>query len=912
MDAYSLRDMNYMQKSFHEILSSELRREVVLVVPEEKKFTSESYYNPQENITRGKDEEIVNLNFNMENKKYNLIDPSDTWKKIENNRRWPYSPVGLVISKFGTPENYLEKIGTGTLIGPDVVLTSSNNIYSDMEVSNNKKLGEAFEVKFYACFNAERGIYCKVMSWKFPHEVESAEKNQIKLKEKLKEREKMNFNLDDKRFKKIPNNPKTLKMKDINSSYKGRASEDQAIYMINVINSYYNYRSKSSNNKELNKSISPIKSNRVRNEENYYYNFMNPSKLKTQNNNYSNNNSFFEKSENEKSMFTNNLNNTNFSSRLEKNSNYDFKNKLTNKDNSFLIELSKNKSEQMQCRYNFAVLFLEKTIGNTVGYFGLKDLSDIIIDENSNLYFEIACYPKDKAEIDFTHVKESSNERNNNNGDCIRNSALVNLSFKNKCMSPVLNNKRRTSDLVTPNKNDINYSLINNRECKNKLFLYSNRIDITTDLSCRGDLITYNINTCDGISGAGLFYRKNSEIFLVGLHIKGYGKFENVALLLTKDKINIISEWITQQNKKFISQNEEYLLNLESLVTKYGEEILYPVAKKMKYLTQLNLRNNSLSFESIVLISYNLQNLKKINLSNNCLNDESISIVAKNLCELNDLNLNFNDITDIGCSSICNNLIKVKKLFLCANHLSSDSGINIGKSLTMLDALDLGYNMIGSLGANAVGKSLNNLIYLNLTKNDISDDGVIEIAKNSKCLMYLYLDDNNIGNNGFENICKYLSSLVDLSISRNLITEKGFNNINRINNISSLEIGCNRIQDSGVKLISIYLTKLSYLGLDANQISDAGVSEICKYLAKYEILESLSLNDNDITNKGIIQISNNLFSLNKLNLFKTNVEANDINLLLLNLKKLNHLGVEEGKIVESMKMRYRKILKFEY
>ncbi len=100
------------------------------------------------------------------------------------------------------------------------------------------------------------------------------------------------------------------------------------------------------------------------------------------------------------------------------------------------------------------------------------------------------------------------------------------------------------------------------------------------------------------------------------MHIKGFGKFENTGILITNEKINIIKEWIEDYNKRFINIKEEYSLDLSNEISKYGEEILYSVSKKMAYITQLNLSYNNLLLEDIVLISFNLKKLTSLNISN--------------------------------------------------------------------------------------------------------------------------------------------------------------------------------------------------------------------------------------------------------------------------------------------------------
>ncbi len=97
----------------------------------------------------------------------NLLHPLDNRKNVSLNKKiqFPYSAFGLVKAKFGKKDSPIEKISTGTLIGPDIVLTSASNI-----ISYNKKLGEAYEIDFWGAFDGYEGVKCTVKEWKIPYE----------------------------------------------------------------------------------------------------------------------------------------------------------------------------------------------------------------------------------------------------------------------------------------------------------------------------------------------------------------------------------------------------------------------------------------------------------------------------------------------------------------------------------------------------------------------------------------------------------------------------------------------------------------------------------------------------------------------------------------------------------------------
>lgn len=380
---------------------------------------------------------------------------------------------------------------------------------------------------------------------------------------------------------------------------------------------------------------------------------MKASFMKTEYNDYTKekeNNSkspFIRKQNNIHTKSNENLTNSNsvnfFKNTFKENSNFNFSNnennnqKASSKKNlsasieknekDHLQEIAQNKLQKDFYRYNFVVCFLDKEIGNELGFFGLSDLADLDFNGEEDLFFELAAYPMDKLEVYSEAVKrkqttesneaatatafaiESENNYNNNNKETPKKrSILETLSNKDYINNNNNNNheltkgpKRESStrksvspiktEFTSPNEesnfNNNNKKTENKTTAKTKLCLHSASINITKELKHKADLISYNhISSCEGMSGGAIFFRKQTQIYLVGLHIKGFGKFENTGILINKDKINIISEWISEHNKKFLSLKQDYILNLSNnSLAKYGKEILYSVCKKMPYLT---------------------------------------------------------------------------------------------------------------------------------------------------------------------------------------------------------------------------------------------------------------------------------------------------------------------------------------
>lgn len=209
MEPYSLKDTLKNERIYHNFISSNLRSEKTEIYPTNRIFDSKSFQNPNLNLSaKSKNNKEITekqfeksiLNFssfnNFNKKKETLFDEAfNNLKKIENNNKlWPYSAIGLITAKFGNKDNPLKRIGTGVLIGPDILLTSAVNLFSDFEIgSSGKKLGEAFEACFYAGFDGESGIKCKITEWRFPYEFENVEQFNKINSELYKQKEKFNF-----------------------------------------------------------------------------------------------------------------------------------------------------------------------------------------------------------------------------------------------------------------------------------------------------------------------------------------------------------------------------------------------------------------------------------------------------------------------------------------------------------------------------------------------------------------------------------------------------------------------------------------------------------------------------------------------------------------------------------------------
>jgi len=75
----------------------------------------------------------------------NIVNPVDGRKRVQMTGQWPYSVHGVLATKF----NGVTCWGTGTLIGPNIVLTAAHNLYN----YNSKAFPDIGSVQFLPAVN---------------------------------------------------------------------------------------------------------------------------------------------------------------------------------------------------------------------------------------------------------------------------------------------------------------------------------------------------------------------------------------------------------------------------------------------------------------------------------------------------------------------------------------------------------------------------------------------------------------------------------------------------------------------------------------------------------------------------------------------------------------------------------------
>jgi len=241
---------------------------------------------------------------------------------------------------------------------------------------------------------------------------------------------------------------------------------------------------------------------------------------------------------------------------------------------------------------------------------------------------------------------------------------------------------------------------VRNKGCFGKFFEMWGMKGRVSGIDQARSLFSYEIDTNAGQSGSGVFYQKDGNYYVCGIHVMGFEN-TNQATFLTRKIYEQIYIWIQQVVSK------EYLYLLE------------PVDE---------LRFSGLKFDrecASLLIKFRLNNLQTLDLHDLGIGAEGVRILAKSDCwvNLSKLILSLNRLGEIGAGFLAKNT-----------------------SWTNLSSLDLGGNNIGLKGFSALIRNTawRNLSCLYLDDNNICEKEAKRLKQNTfwNNVSFLNMDDN--------------------------------------------------------------------------------------------------------------------------------------------------------------------------
>ena len=164
------------------------------------------------------------------------------------------------------------------------------------------------------------------------------------------------------------------------------------------------------------------------------------------------------------------------------------------------------------------------------------------------------------------------------------------------------------------------------------------------------------------------------------------------------------------------------------------------------------------------------------------------------------------------------------------------------------------------------------LRHLDLAKAKVTNEGLLNISGLTE-LKVLNLSETLIGNSGLRHISN-LSNIHRLNLRRTDIGDEGVRFISNLTNIEYLDLSFTNLGDEGVGFL-MEMTRLKYLNLSNTNVGD----EALGYLSGMKNLEEINLKNTRVGDRGVRQSLVNMSSVRLINLQKTLVTEEGLNLL---------------------------------
>ncbi|XP_072410422.1 NACHT, LRR and PYD domains-containing protein 3-like [Chiloscyllium punctatum] len=376
--------------------------------------------------------------------------------------------------------------------------------------------------------------------------------------------------------------------------------------------------------------------------------------------------------------------------------------------------------------------------------------------------------------------------------------------------------------------------------------------------------------------------------------------------------LNTLHYMFESQNKKLLQEIVESaeIFNLRGLrLTPIDYLVLSSVFEFSDSIRKLDLRNCYIKCEGLQRLDSILHKCRVLRLSFNELGDSGVKLLSvvlrkpdckiqelgleenslTDVCagdlsfalsmnrSLNVLNLSNNELGDSGMKLLCvalrNPDCTIQKLQLADNDLSAscvEDLVSVLATNRSLTNLDLSNNKLGDSGVSLLSVPLGNpdskIQELVLKEVGLTSACAADLASAlcaSPALTILNLSYNKLEDSGVKALCEALAN-PNCQVQKLWLCENGISNVSMeylpsalSSNCSliELDLGHNKLRDSGVKLLSAALgnakCKIQKLRLDDNRLSDSCAEDLASALSSNRTLTRLNLECNSFTDRSV-------------------------------------------------------------
>ncbi|XP_067916072.1 NACHT, LRR and PYD domains-containing protein 12-like isoform X4 [Heterodontus francisci] len=399
-----------------------------------------------------------------------------------------------------------------------------------------------------------------------------------------------------------------------------------------------------------------------------------------------------------------------------------------------------------------------------------------------------------------------------------------------------------------------------------------------------------------------------------------------------------VIDWVKETVKGQIGKNtnvtgKRNLLNtLHYLFESQNKALVQDTVGSMDTLKFSGLRLTPIDYAVLSHVIGLCDTIKNINLYRCDIQCEGFQRLSPVLHKFQVLRLNSNNLGDSGVkllsAALRNPDCKIQKLDLGANNLTDSciedlaSALSTNRSLT---ALDLSDNNLGDSGVKLRSEALRNpdckIQELWLGGNNLTDsciEDLVSALSTNQSLTDLNLCGNNLGDSRVKLLSEALRNpdckIQKLYLGENDLTAYCIKDLasalNTNRSLTELDLSCNKLGDSGVKLLSEALRspdcKIQELWLVENNLTASCIEDLASALNTNRSLTDLDLNYNELGGSGVKLLSEALRNpdckIQKLGLVENNLSDScieDLASALSSNRSLTDLDLSYNKLGDS-------------